>query len=174
MGRNISMISIVLIGFVLFAFAKGENCESPQFQVSSYSTKDARLTAESAAQLEITIKCKSGKQPNTLYADMYGQVVPCAQSISSPGKYYVSVAAATHKQLAKGSTVVKLYDDESYSALRKARTEDAVKAAKPFGVVEINHPGASYGPWLPSEFFAVIIFGLIWWAAYRERSKILT
>jgi len=40
----------------------GENCESPQFKVNSYLTKDARLTAELAAQLEITIKCKSGKQ----------------------------------------------------------------------------------------------------------------
>ncbi|CAF0778302.1 unnamed protein product [Rotaria sp. Silwood1] len=174
MGRCFSMISIVLISFVLFALAKGETCESPQFQVSSYSTKDARLTAESAAELEIIVKCKSGKQPNTLYADIYGQIVPCAQSVSSPGKYYVSAATATHKQLAKGTTVVKLYDDESYSALRKARTDDAVKAVKPFGAVELNHPGASYGPWLPSEFFAVIIFGLIWWAAYRERSKILT
>ncbi|CAF2446146.1 unnamed protein product [Rotaria sp. Silwood2] len=174
MDRCFSMISIVFIGFVLFAFAKGENCESPQFKVSSYSTKDARLTAESAAELEITVKCKSGKQPSTLYADIYGQVVPCAQSISSPGKYYVSVATATHKQLTKGSIVVKLYDDESYSALRKARTEDALKAVKPFGTIDFNHPGASYGPWLPSEFFAVIIFGLIWWAAYRERSKILT
>jgi hypothetical protein len=40
----------------------GENCESPKFGVTSYSTKDARLTTESAAQLEITVKCKSGKQ----------------------------------------------------------------------------------------------------------------
>jgi len=167
------MKSIIAIIFALFAFAKGENCDSPQFKVTSYSTKDARLTAESAAQLEITVKCKSGKQPSTLYADINGQVVPCAQSVSSPGKYFVSVATATHKQLAKGRTTIKLYDDDSYSNLRKARTEDAVKSVKSFGEVELNHPGASYGPWLPSEFFAVIVFGLIWWAAYRERSKIL-
>lgn len=72
----------------------------------------------------------------------------------------------------------------------QAKTDDAAKAVRPFGQVEFYHPvrkyeefctfkylvliqGASYGPWLPSEFFAVIIFGLIWWAAYRERSKIL-
>ncbi len=76
-------------------------------------------------------------QPSTLYADINGHVVPCAQSVSSPGKYYVkiftnikqknlwflqvSVAAATHKQLAKGRTTVRLYDDESYSFLRKVR-----------------------------------------------------
>ncbi len=31
----------------------------------------------------------------------------------------VSVAAVNHKQLPKGRTSVKLYDDDSYSALRK-------------------------------------------------------
>ncbi|CAF5109775.1 unnamed protein product, partial [Rotaria socialis] len=53
------------------------------------------------------------------YADINGHVIPCAQSVSSPGKYYVSVATSTHKHLAKGSTIVKLYDDEAYSTLRK-------------------------------------------------------
>ncbi len=69
----------------------------------------------------------------------------------------VSVATATHKHLAKGRTSVKLYDDDSYSALRKvshlinyeqikyhiylqARTDDAIKSVKPFGEVELNHP----------------------------------
>jgi hypothetical protein len=39
-----------------------ENCEAPQIKAVSHSTRDARLTVESAAQLEITVKCKSGKQ----------------------------------------------------------------------------------------------------------------
>jgi hypothetical protein len=72
------MISIIFTIFVLFAFTKGtinilfiysiiyfnsgENCESPKVTFTSYSTKDARLTAESVAQLEITVKCKNGKQ----------------------------------------------------------------------------------------------------------------
>jgi hypothetical protein len=43
-------------------FYSAENCAAPEVKVVSYSTKDARLTAESAAQLEITVKCKSGKQ----------------------------------------------------------------------------------------------------------------
>ncbi|UJR37469.1 hypothetical protein I4U23_030172 [Adineta vaga] len=173
MFRLIPMLSIIIPLFAVITLITGENCESPKFQVKTYSTKDARLTAESVTQLEITIKCKSGKQPNNLYADIVGQVVPCAQSTSSPGKYYIGVAASTHKQLANGRTSVKLYDEDSYSALRKARTDDAIKAVKPFGEVELNHSDASYGPWLPSEFFAAIVFGLIWWGAYCERSKIL-
>lgn len=43
-------------------FHLGQTCESPQFKVVSHSTSDARLTAESAAQLEVTVTCKSGKQ----------------------------------------------------------------------------------------------------------------
>ncbi|CAF1121012.1 unnamed protein product [Rotaria sp. Silwood1] len=168
------MFRLVLAILALVAVAQGETCESPQFSVVSYSTRDGRLAIESAAQLEINVKCKSGKQPSTLYADINGQVVPCAQSITSPGKYYVGVAAATHKQLASGRTTVRLYDDDSYSALRKARTDEAVRAVKPFGEVELNHRGVSYGPWLASEFYAVTIFGLVWWAAYRERSRILS
>ena len=31
----------------------------------------------------------------------------------------VGIAVANHKQLAKGPTAIKLYDDDSYSALRK-------------------------------------------------------
>jgi len=52
----------ILTIFALFAFTNGQNCESPTFKVTSYSTNDARLTVESAAQLEINVKCKSGKQ----------------------------------------------------------------------------------------------------------------
>ncbi|CAF1052982.1 unnamed protein product [Adineta ricciae] len=167
------MFRVVLAALAIIALVNGETCESPEFKVNSHSTRDARLTAESAAQLEITVKCKNGKQPGTLYADINGQVVPCAQTPAAPGKYFIGVAANTHKELASGRTKIKLYDDDSYSALRKARTEDATKAVKPFGQVELNHPGVSYGPWLPSEFFAVCTFGLVWWAAYRERSKIL-
>ncbi|CAF2099497.1 unnamed protein product [Rotaria magnacalcarata] len=167
------MLRLVLAILAVLAFAQGESCESPQFQVASYSTRDGRLAAESAAELEITVKCKSGKQPSTLYADINGQTVPCAQSIGSPGKYFVSIAVVSHKQLTSGRTTVRLYDDDSYSAMRKARTDEAVRAVKPFGTVELNHPGVSYGPWLPSEFFAVTIFGAVWWAAYRERSIIL-
>lgn len=33
--------------------------------------------------------------------------------------FQVSVAAATHKELAKGRASIKLYDDDSYSNLRK-------------------------------------------------------
>lgn len=105
------MFRLVLAVFALIALTSAQNCESPQFKVTSYSTTDARLTAESAAQLEITVNCKSGKQvrvshfilvnsnnnndsffqfqPSTLYADINGQVVPCAQSASAPGKYFV-------------------------------------------------------------------------------------
>jgi hypothetical protein len=56
------MFRLVIAALVLIAFAKGQTCESPQFKVVSHSTRDARLAAEPAAQLEITVKCKSGKQ----------------------------------------------------------------------------------------------------------------
>jgi len=56
------MFRLVLAVFALIALTSAQNCESPQFKVTSYSTTDARLTAESAAQLEITVTCKSGKQ----------------------------------------------------------------------------------------------------------------
>ncbi len=78
------MFRLVLAVLALFAFANGrntgssfssrhfvfhsaENCEAPQFKVVSHSTRDARLTAESAAQLEITVNCKSGKQVRGLF-----------------------------------------------------------------------------------------------------------
>ena len=61
------MFRLVIAALVLIAFAKGQTCESPQFKVVSHSTRDARLAAEPAAQLEITVKCKSGKQVCCFY-----------------------------------------------------------------------------------------------------------
>ena len=53
---------VFVVVLALFAYAQGESCVSPKLTVSSYSTRDARLTAEPVAQLEFTVKCKSGKQ----------------------------------------------------------------------------------------------------------------
>ena len=53
---------VFVVVLALFAYAQGESCDSPKLTVSSYSTRDARLTAEPVAQLEFTVKCKSGKQ----------------------------------------------------------------------------------------------------------------
>ena len=92
------MNSVVFLGFVLFAFTKGkiawkdsgesnslnlgETCESPQLTVTSYSTTDARLTTESAAQLEITVKCKSGKQVWIAF-NLFGKTILCSSRAHS-------------------------------------------------------------------------------------------
>jgi len=129
--------------------------------------------AESGASAEITVKCKNEKvKSGALYAEINGQIFPCAQPThKSLNKYYVSIAGP-HKQIAKGNVVVKLFDGESYSELRKARTSEATKAVKPFGEITFYHPGVS-SPWIQSEFFGAGLFGLLLWYAYKQRNKIL-
>ncbi|CAF1332625.1 unnamed protein product, partial [Didymodactylos carnosus] len=143
-----------------------EQCESPTFSVKSHTTKDARLTAETAASVEITVKCKNAKgRTGPLYADINGYIIPCGQSSKNLEKYYISLAG-THKQVPQGKYTIKLYDVESYSILRKARNEEAAKSVKAFGEVDFHHSGVSTGPWIQSEFFAAVLFIGVWWFSY--------
>ncbi|CAF0808131.1 unnamed protein product, partial [Didymodactylos carnosus] len=108
-----------------------------------------------------------------LYADVDGQIIPCGQHSKNPEKYYLSLAGH-HKQVPQGKHIIKLYDVESYSTLRKARSEEAAKSVKTFGEIDFHHRGVSTGPWIQSEFFAAAIFVGVWWLSYVNRVKILS
>lgn len=79
------------------------------------------------------------------------------------------------KKAATGDYNVALYDDDGYSALRKAsRTGEDVSSIKPLVTIVINFPGAYQGPWVNSEFMAAFLSILVWYLAFSAKSKLLS
>lgn len=78
------------------------------------------------------------------------------------------------KKARSGDYSVKLYDEESYSAIRKAhRNGEDPESVKPLAVVTLNNPGVYQGAWIHSELLAALLAGLVSYAAFSTKSKLL-
>lgn len=78
------------------------------------------------------------------------------------------------KKAHSGDYSVKLYDEEGYSAIRKAyRNAEDPSSVKPLAVVVVNNPGVYVGPWINSEFLAVLLAALVSYTAFSAKSKLL-
>ncbi|KAK9696229.1 Translocon-associated protein, delta subunit precursor (TRAP-delta) [Popillia japonica] len=109
---------------------------------------------------------------SNLYADIDGNIQPV--SLIDPNTYQVSwteeIATAR-----SGERIVNLFDEEGYTALRKAiRNGDDVSKISELFSITVNHPGAFTGPWLKSEFLAAILSVVVAYIAFSSRSKLLS
>lgn len=78
------------------------------------------------------------------------------------------------KKARSGDYDVKLFDDEGYSAIRKAiRNGEDPTSIKPLAVVVLNNPGIYTGPWINSELLAAALVVLVSYAAFSAKSKLL-
>lgn len=78
------------------------------------------------------------------------------------------------KKVHSGNYEVKLYDEESYAAIRKAhRNNEDPSSVKPLAVVTVTNPGVYQGPWINSELLAVALAALVSYAAFSAKSKLL-
>lgn len=78
------------------------------------------------------------------------------------------------KKARSGDYKVKLYDEESYAAIRKAhRNGEDSDSVKPLAVVMLNNPGVYQGPWINSELLAVFLAALVSYTAFSAKSKLL-
>ena len=80
----------------------------------------------------------------------------------------------THKKARTGDIKLKVYDEEGFSALKKAQrnNEDQGKV-KEIQTLNVYHKGAYQGVVVQSEFLATIVFGLIFYYAHSTKSRIL-
>uniref|UniRef100_A0A3B5RBP8 Translocon-associated protein subunit delta n=1 Tax=Xiphophorus maculatus TaxID=8083 RepID=A0A3B5RBP8_XIPMA len=116
----------------------GESCKDPVITPSAYTTSDAVISSESVFIVELSLTCANGAQSVTLYADVNGRQFPVTRG-QDVGKYQVSWSLP-HKQASSGTYQVKFFDEESYSALRKAqRNNEDVNAIQPLFTVNIDH-----------------------------------
>lgn len=79
------------------------------------------------------------------------------------------------KTARSGDKQIRLFDEEGYTAYRKAvRAGEDVSAVSSLFSVVVNHPGAFSGPWLKSEFIATVVSLVIAYFAIASRSKVLS
>ncbi|XP_013874845.1 translocon-associated protein subunit delta [Austrofundulus limnaeus] len=156
---------------LLLVACSGETCTDPVITPSAYTTADAVISSESVFIVELSLTCANGAQSVTLYADVNGRQFPVTRG-QDVGKYQVSWSLP-HKQAASGTYQVKFFDEESYSALRKAqRNNEDVNAIQPLFSVNVDHRGAWSGPWVSTEVVAALIGILVYYMAFSAKNTI--
>ncbi|KAL5014553.1 hypothetical protein ScPMuIL_008823 [Solemya velum] len=163
---------IAVWAFVSLPFlVAGDACLSPEVKSQTYTTTEAVASMETVLIAQFSLRCKNGLKDINLYADINGKTVPVTRT-TEPFKYQVSLSDE-HKKLPAGHYSVHLYDDEGYSALRKAhRSGENIDAVKPLYTIGIDHPGVWKGVMVQSEFVAAGVAIVLWYLAYRAKSSL--
>uniref|UniRef100_A0A8U7NVU8 Translocon-associated protein subunit delta n=1 Tax=Corvus moneduloides TaxID=1196302 RepID=A0A8U7NVU8_CORMO len=121
-------------------------CPEPTIAPSYYTTSDAVIASESVFVVEISLVCKNGAQVSW---------------------------SLEHRQAQSGTYEVKFFDEESYSALRKAqRNNEDVSRIRPLFTVNVDHRGAWNGPWVSTEVVAAAIGLVVYYLAFSTKSSI--
>ncbi|XP_070549938.1 translocon-associated protein subunit delta-like isoform X2 [Ptychodera flava] len=139
-----SLILCVLVCLPLLVI--GEVCTSPQVTDKKvYTTEDAFTATDTAFIIEFTLSCKNGAK----------------------------VSWTDEHQKSSRTYVINFYDEDGFSALRKAqRSGEDASAVKPLFVISFDHKGVSSGPYVSTEVLATMTGFLVWYLAYSAKSKI--
>ncbi|XP_053908119.1 translocon-associated protein subunit delta [Cuculus canorus] len=161
----------VLLLLAAVVGAAGEPCPEPTIVPSYYTTSDAVIASESVFVVEISLACRNGAQNVALYADVNGKQFPVTRG-QDVGRYQVSWSLE-HRNAHSGTYEVKFFDEESYSALRKAqRNNEDVSRIRPLFTVSVDHRGAWTGPWVSTEVVAAAIGLGVYYLAFSTKSGI--
>lgn len=159
-----------------FSSSYCKTCSSPQVTASAFTTQDATVLTSIAYVSEFTLKCSNGAEKDRLplYAEVNGVTLPTARiGPEGNGRYQVSWTEEISKAHT-GDVSVHLFDEDGYATLRKLlRNGEDTSSAKPLVTIVVNHPGAYQGPWVNSEFMAVMLAALVWYLAFTAKSKLL-
>ncbi|XP_055541710.1 translocon-associated protein subunit delta [Wyeomyia smithii] len=148
------------------------SCTNPEVKSSFFSTSDATIVSQIAFVAEFTLKCSNaGAEKLPLFAEVGGKVAPVVRVGDT--KYQVSWNEEI-KKASSGKYTIRLFDEESYAAVRKAqRAGEDVRSVKPLTNVVVHFPGAYKGPWINSEILAAGVVGIVAYVAFSTRTKLL-
>lgn len=129
------------------------------------------MSSETVVIVDLSLSCKNGVKGLNLYADFNGRTFPASRILDSD-KYQVSFVEE-HKKLPGGKYVMRFFDDDLYTDLRKAqRSGEDTASVKSLFDINIRHQGASHGPWVQTEHVAAALIALVWYYAYVTRSRL--
>ncbi|KAK2165328.1 hypothetical protein LSH36_52g09047 [Paralvinella palmiformis] len=164
-------VCIVAVFAVLPILIAGDTCLSPSVKPKVYTTTDASVAVNTVIVIEFSVTCKNGIKDLNLYAELNGHAIP-ASKIKDSNSFQVSFSSL-HKDTPAGNYEVRFFDEEGYSALRKAqRSGDNAKSVASLFAVPVTHPGASHGILVQTEFVAAVVATLVWYIAHSARGKL--
>eukprot|EP00794_Sanderia_malayensis_P006206 gene6206-6921_t len=167
------ILTLVSILCLCAATAQG-HCQKPTISSETYSTSSVTLSSETVYVVDLKINCENADQEQNFYAEINGILSPVAKSSSDSSKYQISWSSE-HKKAVKGDITIKIYDEEGYSAYRKAqRAGDKQSSVSPVGSVVLNHKGArKEGLFVQTEFICTAVALLIWWVANSAKGNVM-
>jgi len=171
--RSCSKMLSKVIAVLCFVALVHAGCQNAKISSSTYSTSSATLASKTVYLAELSISCDGGDQEQNFYAEVNGELMPVAKSVDS-GKYQVSWSSE-HKTAVKGDIAINVYDEDGYSAYRKAqRSSDKESSVKSLATVTLSHKGARRDGFIvQTEFLSACAAMLIFWFANTARSKIM-
>ncbi|XP_071810171.1 translocon-associated protein subunit delta-like [Asterias amurensis] len=162
------LLALLLVSGPIFIF--GDTCIGASTDHKVYTTTDGSSSTETVFLIEFTLNCKNNAKNLFLNAEAAGKQLPVSRS--GDNQYQVSWTEE-HKNAPSGNYEVKFYDEEGFSALRKAmRAGDDSTKVKPAFTINVNHQGVFHGPVVGTEVIASVLAVLLWYSAYRAKSKI--
>ncbi|XP_026473794.1 translocon-associated protein subunit delta-like [Ctenocephalides felis] len=170
------MASSILYCFVVLAATVSTilaaSCSNPEVTATSFTTQDATIVTNIAFIAEFTLKCSPSVPSGIpLYAEIDGKVMPTARI--GDNKYQVSWTEEINNARS-GDHKVRLYDEEGYTAVRKAmRSGEDASAVRSLVTIVISHPGAFTGPWVNSELVASLAAVGVAYLAFTSKYKLL-
>ncbi|XP_053694899.1 translocon-associated protein subunit delta [Sabethes cyaneus] len=162
----------VALAAVTISACQASSCSNPEVKANFFYTKDATIVSQIAFVSEFTLKCSNaGAEKLPLFAEVAGKLSPVVRIGDS--KYQVSWNEEI-KKASSGRYTVRLFDEESFAAVRKAqRAGEDVQAVKPLTSLLGHYPGAYKGPWINSEILAAGVVGVVAYVAFSTRTKLL-
>ncbi|WP_411026620.1 hypothetical protein, partial [Salmonella sp. s54395] len=113
-----------------------ENCLKPAVEHETYTTTEA-VTSTETVFVEFQLRCSNAIKNPFLYADVRGRQLPVSRS--GDNHYQVSWVDE-RKDAPAGTYEVKLFDEEGFSALRKAqRADEDVSKVTPLTSIIFTH-----------------------------------
>merc|ERR1711931_424717 len=167
---NSFKMKFIGVFITLLAVAYGNVCENPTVDSVAYTTTDGTLVSKIAFLSDFTVSCSNGAKDLSLYADTGANIISVARAGAL--NYQVSWTEEI-SAVASGERSVKLYDEQGYSALKKAqRSGESVESIAPLATLNIYHAGTYTGPYVQSDKVAILSAIGVFYYAYSVKSYI--
>ncbi|XP_033113990.1 translocon-associated protein subunit delta-like [Anneissia japonica] len=160
------MLFSILLVFPLLV--SGQKCEGAKVKEKVYSTSDAVTSSQTVFSVEFKLDCKNNAKNLFLNADVNGYQMPVGRT--GDNQYQVSWLEE-HSAAKAGQYDVKIFDEEGFSAMRKAQ-RDGKTDSKPLVTIPVIHKGVSSGVWVRTEVVVTGASLFVWYMAYRAKSNI--
>ena len=147
-------------------------CTNPKISdVQTFSTQDTNINTETAYVVQFRAQCGGNTKHGVFFAEVNGKLLP--SSVDESGEKYQISWTEENKLAKSGEVKLRLFDDEGYSALKKAqRNNEDLGKVKELRTVSFYHQGTYRGPYLQSELVVIILFAFVYYCAYKHRSDI--